>query len=191
MLKIIMKTPLSVSARPLEASSRIGLTTMVQGQARPLKSTPQPLRRLTVDLQQRNPDTESTTLHWAIRVDELWTGTSRVLKGHGTVETLLKAGASMSTIEDHLRTPRHIATYSNDHSTIALLLASNENPNFCNSWELTRLSIAQSHEEYLLSVKLMEAGAVARRGANRSRDILCGDADCRLDWGEDANRPLD
>lgn len=135
------------------------------------------LRKQNVDLQQRDPDTESTALHCAIRTDKLWTqttGTSGLSTGHHITETLLKGGASTQAVDDHRRTPLHIAAYLGNYEATELLLAYNADPNVRSSWDLTPLSIAQSYKHYFLAVKLLEAGAAVEQGVGQDlQETFC------------------
>ena len=104
----------------------------------------------------RDPDTDSTALHWALR--------SKHPDHLEITEILLKAGAEINALDDHRRTPLHIAAYLGNYEATELLLSHNADPNVKNTWDLTPLSIAHQREFYFLAVKLVEGGADIRDG---------------------------
>ena len=122
------------------------------------------LQSKNVEVDQRDPDTESTALHWAIRSDKL---EKTKLK---TIELLLKAGAGVNEVDDHKRTPLHIAAYLDIYEATDLLLQHKANPNVRSSWDVTPLSIAQSrirlvsHNSFT-AVRLLKAGAAVEQAS--------------------------
>ena len=104
----------------------------------------------------RDPDTDSTALHWGIR--------SKHPDHLEITDILLKADAETDALDDHKRTALHIAAYLGNYEVTELLLSYKADPNIKNTWDLTPLSIAQSGEHYLLAVKLIEGGANLQDG---------------------------
>ena len=112
----------------------------------------------------RDPDTESSALHWAIRSNNL-----------EIAEILLNAGAKTNEVDDHKRTPLHIAAYTTNYEATELLLTFKADPNIENSWGLTPLSIAWSRKDYFTAVRLVEAGAAveSRAAAQDIQETFC------------------
>ena len=104
----------------------------------------------------RDPDTDSTALHWGLR--------SKHPDHLETTEILLQADAEINALDDHNRTALHIAAYLGNYEATELLLSYKADPNIKNTWDLTPLSIAQSREHYFLAVKLVEGGANVQDG---------------------------
>lgn len=104
----------------------------------------------------RDPDTDSTALHWGLR--------SKHPEHLEITEILLKADAETNALDDHKRTPLHIAAYLGNYEATELLLSYKADPNIKNTWDLTPLSIAHSREHYFLAVKLIEGGANLQDG---------------------------
>ena len=104
----------------------------------------------------RDPDTDSTALHWGLR--------SKHPEHLEITEILLKNNAETDALDDHERTPLHIAAYLGNYEATELLLSYKADPNIKNTWDLTPLAIAQSREHYFLAVKLVEGGANLQDG---------------------------
>ena len=107
----------------------------------------------------RDPDMESTALHWAIHTNNL-----------EIAEILLKAGSSIDEVNDYKRTALHIAAYMANYEATELLLQFKANPDIRDSWHLTPLSIALTRDAYFIAVRLLEAGAAIEQGV-RQRDL--------------------
>ena len=112
------------------------------------------LRVPNADIHERDPDTESTALHWAIRSNNFQ-----------IEKLLLEAGARTGDVDDHGRTPLHIAAYLGDYEAGQLLLAFGADPKVRNTWDLTPLSIAQFRKHNFLAVLLLEADASIVEGS--------------------------
>ena len=110
---------------------------------------------------ERDPDTESTALHWAIRTNNL-----------EIARILLEAGSSTNEVDDHKRTPLHIAAYTRNYEATVLLLEYKADPNTRDSWDNTPLLSAQSWELYFIAVRLLEAGATIQEGL-LLQEIFC------------------
>ena len=128
---------------PLWSMAKLGYDQLVQDKP----------DKVCKEIQIQDPDTESTPLHWAIRSkdDE---------KGLKIAEILLKAGASTSAIDDHGRTPLHIAAYKDYWEAAILLLEFNADPKTRDAWDMSPLSAAQSRKHYLLAAKLLDDGGM-------------------------------
>lgn len=136
-----LETVPETSSLPLWSMAKLGYVQLVQ-------DTPNKVR---TDLQIQDPDTESTPLHWAIR-------TENAEKGLEIAGILLKAGASTSAIDDHGRTPLHIAAYKGYYEAALPLLDFNADPKTRDAWDMSPLSIAQSRKFYALAAKLLDVG---------------------------------
>ena len=99
----------------------------------------------------RDPDTDSTALHWALR--------SKHPAHLEITQLLLKANAEPNALDDHKRTPLHNAAYLGNYEATKLLLEYKADPNIKNTWGLTPLSIAQSREFFFVAVELIDGGA--------------------------------
>lgn len=97
-------------------------------------------------IHERDPDTESTALHWAIRTNDL-----------EIAKMLLEAGAETGDVDDHKRTPLHIAAYTENYEAAELLLEFHADPSVRSSWDLTPYAIALSRKTYPLAVRHLEA----------------------------------
>ena len=95
----------------------------------------------------RDPDTDSTALHWAIRSRKI------------DITGLLDAGACVSAVDDHRRTALHIAAELGNYEATELILIHDAELESRNSWDLTPLAVALSRRNYLVAAQLVEAGA--------------------------------
>lgn len=120
---------------PLWSMAKLGHETLLQ----------EALHKENPTLHERDPDTESTALHWAIRTNNL-----------EIARLLLEAGAKTSEVDDHKRTPLHIATYTENYEATELLLEFQADPTARSSWDLTPYAIALSRKSYPLATKLLE-----------------------------------
>ncbi|KAL8797401.1 MAG: hypothetical protein Q9195_000556 [Heterodermia aff. obscurata] len=144
------KTP----PEPLPTDSTLPTWSLAKlGHVSILQST---LKASTRVVHDRDPDTDSTALHWAIR--------SKHPEHLEITEILLQADAEPNALDDHKRTPLHIAAYLDNYEATELLLSNKAEPNIKNTWDLTPLAIAQSREHYFVAVKLIEGGANIQDG---------------------------
>ena len=137
------------SCLPIWSMAKLGYAQLVQDT----------ITKACTDLHNQDPDTESTPLHWAIR-------SKTVEKGLEIAEILLKAGASTSAIDDHGRTPLHIAAYKGYYEAALLLLDFNADTKTRDAWDLSPLSIAQSRKDYVLAAKLLDVGEFIEQKAS-------------------------
>ena len=137
------------SCLPLWSMAKLGHVQLIQDN----------LDKVCADLEIQDPDTESTPLHWAIRSKD-------VEKGLKIAKILLKAGASTSAIDDHRRTPLHIAAYKGYYEAALLLLEFNADPKTPDAWDMSPLSAAQSRKFYLLAAKLLDVGGLIEENSS-------------------------
>ena len=106
------------------------------------------------DLAIRDPDTNNTALHWVIHTTD-----REHLDNLEILDILLDAGMSPNDVDDHNRTPLHLAAYLGDYEATTKLLKSNADVALRDTWGRTALSTALSQKSYLVAVSLLEAGA--------------------------------
>ena len=139
----------STPLEPIPEASYLPLWSMAKlGYVQLIQDTP---NKVCTDLETQDPDTESTSLHWAIR-------SKNAEEGLKITDVLLKAGASTSAVDDHGRTPLHIAAYKNYYEAALLLLEFNADPTTRDAWGLSPLLVAQSRKYYPLAAMLLDVG---------------------------------
>ena len=134
--EITIVNPQEDSHLPLWSMAKLGYEVLLQ----------ETLQKQNPRIHERDPDTESTALHWAVRTNNL-----------DIARTLLEAGAETGEVDDHKRTPLHIAAYTENYEAVELLLEFHADPIVRSSWDLTPYAIALSRKTYSLAVRLLEA----------------------------------
>ena len=105
------------------------------------------------NLYSKDPDTQYTALHWSIDCDRFI-----------ILELLLDSGMPPNDIDDHGRTPLHLAAELGDYEATERLLKANPSLEVKNQWSATALSVAQSNQKYYVATLLLEAGASIEHG---------------------------
>ena len=106
------------------------------------------------DLTVKDPDSKNTALHWVILTTD-----REHLDNLEILEILLNAGLSPNDVDDHDRTPLHLAAYLDDYEATTKLLSSNVDIALQDKWGRTPLATALSQKNYLVAVSLLSAGA--------------------------------
>lgn len=152
----LLQDHVSSTSESIPEASHLPLWSMAKlGHKQLLQDT---LKTADTDLQVRDPDTDSTALHWAIR--------SGNVNGVEIAEILLNAGASTCAVDDHKRTPLHIAAYKGYYEAATLLLDFDTDLNVRDAWDLTPVTIAQTRKYYALAARLVEAGALVEENSS-------------------------
>ena len=138
------------SSLPLWSLAKLGKTELVSNLI-------QNSEQRDPDFYTRDPDTNNTALHWAIRryeeISSLDDEDSPIPK------MLLDVGMSPNEVDDQKRTPLHLAAYLGIYNVTELLLENKTKPDLAaqDEWGATPLHTAQSQREYDVAVLLIEA----------------------------------